>query len=193
MSAELYQLMLGVAGLLYLLVFFCSIYVWRISSLRLVWLGVGGATLLSSMVRFVAVLDMESSLDLTASHSWLYLIDVLIPVLLLSGAGLALPVIKAYNSRLELAEENQKALEESEGKYRELIESTGAGYVILDAEANVLECNEAYIQLIGRSSADEVVGHNLVEWVDESEKGAFVVDEMARHSECELRIYDGLT
>ena len=193
MSAELYQLMLGVAGLLYLLVFFCSIYVWRISSLRLVWLGVGGATLLSSMVRFVAVLDMESSLDLTASHSWLYLIDVLIPVLLLSGAGLALPVIKAYNSRLELAEENQKALEESEGKYRELIESTGAGYVILDAEANVLECNEAYIQLIGRSSADEVVGHNLVEWVDESEKGAFVVGEMARHAQCELRLYDGLT
>mgnify|MGYP003385711535 FL=1 len=193
MSAELYQLMLGVAGLLYLLVFFCSIYVWRISSLRLVWLGVGGATLLSSMVRFVAVLDMESSLDLAASHSWLYLVDVLIPVLLLSGAGLALPVIKAYNSRLELAEENQKALEESEAKYRELIESTGAGYVILDAEANVLECNEAYIQLLGRSSADEVVGHNLVEWVDESEKGAFVVGEMARHAQCELRLYDGLT
>ncbi len=193
MSAELYQLMLGVAGLLYLLVFFCSIYVWRVSSLRLVWLGVGGATLLSSMVRFVAVLDMESSLDLAASHSWLYLIDVLIPVLLLSGAGLALPVIKAYNSRLELAEENQKALEESEAKYRELIESTGAGYVILDAEANVLECNEAYIQLLGRSSADEVVGHNLVEWVDESEKGAFVVGEMARHAQCELRLYDGLT
>ncbi len=193
MSAELYQLTLGVAGLLYLLVFLCSIYVWRISSLRLVWVGVGGATLLSAIVRFATALDVDLSKASSSTHSWLYLIDLLIPILLLSGAGLALPVIKAYNNRLELAEANQKALEESEAKYRELIESTGAGYVILDAEANVLECNEAYIKLLGRSRPEEVVGHNLVEWVDESEKGAFVVDEMARHSECELRIYDGLT
>ena len=85
------------------------------------------------------------------------------------------------------------ALEESEEKYRELIENTGAGYVILDAMANVLECNEAYIKLIGRSSPGEVVGHNLVEWVDESKTGAYVVDEMALHSQCELRRYDGLT
>ncbi len=83
-------------------------------------------------------------------------------------------------------------LEDSENKYRELIESTGAGYVILDVQANVLECNDTYIKLIGRSGPDEVVGHNLVEWVDETEQGAFVVNEMAMHSECELRIYDGL-
>ncbi|MBL4782800.1 MAG: PAS domain S-box protein [Porticoccaceae bacterium] len=193
MNSELYLQALSLAGLLYLLVFLCSIYVWRISSLRLVWVGVGGAALLSAILRLVTLLDMKSQEFLRESYSWLSLIDLSIPILLLAGAGFALPVIKTYSRRLELAEDNQKALEESEEKYREMIESTGAGYVILDARGNVLECNESYIKLLGRSGPEEVIGHNLSEWVDESSKGDFVVEEMAQHSGCELRIYDGLS
>ncbi|OUS13192.1 hypothetical protein A9Q89_04175 [Gammaproteobacteria bacterium 53_120_T64] len=193
MSAELYLQTLGLAGLLYFMVFLCSIYVWRISSLRLVWLGVGGATLLSAILRLVTLFDMRSQEFLRESYSWLSLLDVSIPILLLAGAGFALPVIKTYNRRLELAEDSQQALLESEEKYRELIESTGAGYVILDDQANVLECNETYVSLIGRNGFDEVIGHNLTEWVDETKKGDFVIAEMANHFGGELRTYDGLT
>ena len=192
MSSELYLWVLGLSIFLYLLVFICSIYVWRLSNLRWVWVGVGGATVLIAAQRYVTFNVVLSTAEVTTIYSWMSLLDLIIPVLLIFSAVLTLPTIKKFNIRLKNAEVNQQALAESEEKYRELIESTGAGYVIIDELANVIECNETYVKLLGRSSHEEVVGHNLAEWVDETESGAFVIGEMSLHSKGELRRYDSV-
>ena len=192
MNSELYLWVLGFSVVLYLIVFICSIYVWRLSNLRWVWVGVGGATVLIAAQRCVTFNAVLWTAEVTAIYSWISLLDLIIPVLLIFSAVLTLPAIKNFNLRLKNAEVNRQALAESEEKYRELIESTGAGYVILDALANVIECNDTYIKLIGRSSHEEVVGRNLVEWVDGAESGAFVVNEMSLHSKGELKRYDSI-
>ncbi len=191
MSSELYSQVLSLAVLLYLVVFLCSLYVWRISNLRLVWVGVGGATLLIALQRFVTLLDVRSAMDSRLSYSWLNTLDLLIPVFLVVAAGFTLPAIKAFNRRLELAKESQRALVESEEKYRALIENTNAGYLIADGEGIVLECNDTYIQLTGRSHRDQVIGHNLAEWVVRAEAGDYIHDEMLKHKDEGLKKYDG--
>jgi len=190
MSSELYSLALSLAVLLYFLVFLCSIYVWRISNLRLVWVGVGAATLLIALQRFFILLDVWSTVDSKPSYSWINILDLLIPAFLLLAAVFTLPTIKAYKRRLALAEDSQRALADSEAKYRELIESTGVGYVILDETGNVVECNEAYFKLLGRSSFNDVVGHNLAEWMPEDELSRGISAEMRAHFDCELKLYN---
>jgi PAS domain S-box-containing protein len=56
------------------------------------------------------------------------------------------------------------ALRESEEKYRWLIETTDTGYVIVDEQGHVLDANQRYAQLTGRSAVDEVVGRSVMEW-----------------------------
>ena len=58
----------------------------------------------------------------------------------------------------------EKALRESEGKYRSLIEITDTGYVILDDQGFVLDANLEYVHLTGRQQLEEVVGHSVLEW-----------------------------
>jgi PAS domain S-box-containing protein len=58
----------------------------------------------------------------------------------------------------------EEALRESEEKYRALIETTGTGYVIIDAEGRVIDANAEYLRLTGRGGLHELLGHRVTEW-----------------------------
>lgn len=52
----------------------------------------------------------------------------------------------------------EKALMRSEKKYRELYANMLDGFVIMDEEMNILECNQAYATLLGYESPEEIQG-----------------------------------
>jgi PAS domain S-box-containing protein len=58
----------------------------------------------------------------------------------------------------------ENALKESEAKYRDLIETTDTGYVIVDEEGRVLDANAEYIRLSGYTTIDEILGRSVLEW-----------------------------
>ena len=55
-------------------------------------------------------------------------------------------------------------LNESEGKYRTLVETTGTGFVILGDQGQVLDANLEYVRLTGHTSLEEIAGRNVNEW-----------------------------
>ncbi len=193
MSSVQYLMVLSFATLFYLIVFASSIYVWRLSNLRWVWVGVGGATLLIALQRFITLLNVWPVVDVTPTYPWINLLDLIIPVFLMIAAALTVPAIKTFNGRLEKAEEMQRALAESEAKYRALIDSTDAGYVIINGEGTVLECNDTYVKLTGRSRSDEVIGHNLAEWAVRGGEDDYVKEELLTHYDEKLKQYDRVT
>ncbi|MFZ1933113.1 MAG: PAS domain S-box protein [Thermoguttaceae bacterium] len=58
----------------------------------------------------------------------------------------------------------QEALAESEAKYRQLVETTDTGYLILDAEGRVVDANKEYVRISGHRDLAEITGHSVVEW-----------------------------
>ena len=56
------------------------------------------------------------------------------------------------------------ALKESEEKYRNLIETTGTGYLIVDTEGRVIDANAEYVRLTGYESLDQIRGRSVLEW-----------------------------
>ncbi len=57
------------------------------------------------------------------------------------------------------------ALQESERKYRTLIETTHTGFVILDPQGRVVDANAEYVRLSGHRTLDEIIGRNVAEWL----------------------------
>jgi PAS domain S-box-containing protein len=64
----------------------------------------------------------------------------------------------------ESAKTTEEALRQSEGKYRDLIEMTGTGFLILDASGNVLDANQEYARLAGYDAPADILGRNISEW-----------------------------
>jgi two-component system, cell cycle sensor histidine kinase and response regulator CckA len=58
----------------------------------------------------------------------------------------------------------KKITEQSERKYKALIDTTGTGYVTLNSNGNVLNANPEYVRLTGHTSLDEIAGRSVVEW-----------------------------
>ncbi len=58
----------------------------------------------------------------------------------------------------------------SEKKYRMLIETTGTGYLILDAQGCVLDANPEYVRLSGRSELKDILGQSVMLWTADHEK-----------------------
>jgi PAS domain S-box-containing protein len=56
------------------------------------------------------------------------------------------------------------ALRESEQLYHTLVEVTGTGFVMIDAEGRVLEANQEYLHLTGRARMEDILGRSVVEW-----------------------------
>jgi len=52
----------------------------------------------------------------------------------------------------------------SEGQCRTLIETTGAGYLILDPQGRVLDANAEYVHLTGHSVLNDILGRFVTEW-----------------------------
>ena len=72
---------------------------------------------------------------------------------------------------------------ESEQKYRTLVETTGTGFVIVDAKGNVLDANPEYVRLTGHTRLAEIAGRNVLEWTAEyeKEKNAQAVQQCVRN------------
>ncbi|HWQ65780.1 MAG TPA: PAS domain S-box protein [Methanospirillum sp.] len=60
--------------------------------------------------------------------------------------------------------EEEETLKRSEERYRSLVETTGTGYVVLDMEGRVLDANDEYVRLSGRSSITEILGKPVTDW-----------------------------
>jgi len=58
----------------------------------------------------------------------------------------------------------ETTLRKNEEKYRQLIETTGTGFVVIDDQGRVTDANPEYVRLTGRGRLDEIVGHNVAEW-----------------------------
>jgi PAS domain S-box-containing protein len=78
--------------------------------------------------------------------------------------------------------EGKAALSKSEGKYRQLVEITDTGYVIIDEHGCVNDANQEYVRLTGRQRREEVIGHNVLEWTapHDHERNALEVERCAK-------------
>ncbi|MGQ0658591.1 MAG: PAS domain S-box protein [Chromatiales bacterium] len=57
-----------------------------------------------------------------------------------------------------------QVLKDYESRYRALIDSTAAGYLVIDAHGRVIDANEAYARLTGHQAVSEILGHSILEW-----------------------------
>jgi PAS domain S-box-containing protein len=64
----------------------------------------------------------------------------------------------------------ENALQESEARYRTLLETTGTGYVILDDLGRVTDANAEYVRLSGQADLREITGRSVLEWTAPYEK-----------------------
>ena len=76
----------------------------------------------------------------------------------------------------------EEALRESEEKYRNLVEITGTGYVILDKTGRVITANQEYVRLTGRSTLAEVERRPVTDWT-----ASYDVERNVREIETSLR------
>jgi PAS domain S-box-containing protein len=58
----------------------------------------------------------------------------------------------------------EKTLRESEEKYRQLIETTNTGFVIIDNQGRVFDANNEYVRLSGYEKKEEILGRKVIEW-----------------------------
>ncbi|OUS17118.1 hypothetical protein A9Q88_04605 [Gammaproteobacteria bacterium 50_400_T64] len=192
MTSSVHLLVLFSSSVFYFIVFLGAAYIWRISKLRSLWVGIGGSALLMAFRCLMLGLEMWPQNNVQTISSWVHILDLLVPVFFLLLAVFIYPAFKQFNHRLDKDEINQKALIESKEKYRALIENTDAGYVINDAEGIVLECNDIYVKLTGRSELGGVVGHNLSEWLVDTPDADYIRDEIRGHEGQQLKKYDDL-
>lgn len=68
----------------------------------------------------------------------------------------------------------EEAFRESERKYKLLVETTGTGYVIVDAEGRVMDANQEFVRLSGHERLDQILGRSVLEWTAkyDQERGA---------------------
>ena len=64
----------------------------------------------------------------------------------------------------------EESLQESERRYRALIETTNTGYVIIDGEGRVLDANAEYVRLTGERELADIRGRSVVEWTADEQK-----------------------
>ena len=191
MAFSLYLLLLGLSVVLQFSACFISLYALRFSEFRRVWMVVALAMFLMAVRQTITLTGVWAD-PVGSSAQWVAaLLELAVAIMLLVGLGLRLPALAKLSRRLNVADNSQKALQESEDKYRALIESTDAGYVIVDDEGTVIECNDTYLKLTGRSTLDQVVDHNLAEWVVGAKPGNYIRDEMLKHGDEDLKKYDG--
>jgi PAS domain S-box-containing protein len=80
-----------------------------------------------------------------------------------------MPSYEALKLAAAASEERTRAAEEelrwTEQFYRTLVETTNTGYVVHDPNGFVIDANAEYARLTGRFTAEELPGHNLLEWI----------------------------
>ena len=74
------------------------------------------------------------------------------------------PSFSAFVRDITKRNQAQQWLERSEQKYRTLVETTGTGYVIIDAEGTVHDANAEYVRLTGHLTFQDIKGRSVFEW-----------------------------
>ena len=76
----------------------------------------------------------------------------------------------------------EEALQESEGRYQQLVDNTDTGFVVIDDKGIVITANEPYHRIAGAKAAEDIIGHSVIEWTapDEQENNAKAVAICAR-------------
>lgn len=82
----------------------------------------------------------------------------------------------------------ERALQESERKYRSLIDNTPAGFWMIDGSRRTVQVNRALCRMLGRTEA-QMLGRTPLEFVDE-ENAAVFRRQMARIPETSHRRYE---
>jgi PAS domain S-box-containing protein len=74
------------------------------------------------------------------------------------------PSFSAFVRDITKRNQAQQFLERNEQKYRALVETTGTGYVIIDAEGRVHDANAEYVRLTGHLTFRDIKGRSVFEW-----------------------------
>lgn len=82
------------------------------------------------------------------------------------GRPLFMGIIRDMTERRQAEE----ALQESERKYRGLIETTDTGFVILDDRGKVIDANLQYVRLTGHRRLKEIIHRGVEEWTLSKER-----------------------
>ena len=77
----------------------------------------------------------------------------------------ATPLWRCAITDISARKQAEQILAASEEKYRALVEATGSGYHILDAEGRVIDANLLYVRLTGHTELSEILGRSALEWV----------------------------
>jgi two-component system cell cycle sensor histidine kinase/response regulator CckA len=84
----------------------------------------------------------------------------------------------------DISEREQVAdrLRASEERYKQLVDNTDTGFVVIDEQGIVVSANEPYVRLAGAKRMEDVVGHSVTEWTapDQRENNARAVALCAR-------------
>ena len=91
---------------------------------------------------------------------WYYVVNT--PVYLPDGSVSMQSMVQDMTERHEA----ERAMRESESRYRSLIETTSEGFVMLDMALAITDTNAALCQSLGLDR-DQVMGHNLLEFMDD--------------------------
>jgi PAS domain S-box-containing protein len=58
----------------------------------------------------------------------------------------------------------ERSLRESEERYRSLVDITDTGYLVINNQGRIIDANEVYLRLLGRSSVADLIGRSVTEW-----------------------------
>jgi len=89
------------------------------------------------------------------------------------------------NSLEEKVETKLKELETQKTSYETLFERAGSGMCVLK-DAKIVECNDSFVQILGASSKDEIVGHYILEFSPVHQKNGLTSLKMARKVQRDL-------
>ena len=76
-----------------------------------------------------------------------------------------LAINRELEGQMQERRRTEDALQASNQVYRTLVETTGTGYHIADAEGRILDANPVYVRLTGHRTLAEIQGRHIAEWV----------------------------
>ena len=90
--------------------------------------------------------------------------------------------IRGIMSDISERKRSEELLRASEERYRQLVENTDTGLVVIDDMGIVLDANEPYLRIAGAQRLEDVIGHSVTEWTapDEKENNARAVELCVR-------------
>lgn len=166
MDIDLHLIVLGMSVALQFVAFFIAVYALRFAGFRSICLIFAAVTLLIGINRGIAFVNALNESTATGGDLTTELLALLVSALLAAGLGLSFPAVKKLSRRLLRYKSALSDLRENELKYQAVLKSSGTGFALVDRYGCVIECNEEYVYITGRTSSEELIGHNVAEWYE---------------------------